>query len=67
MTETIDTAAVIEAMSTIDEGLARFASRGLVSSDEISDLLLDLRGILAGAAPPVEPDSAPDMVAPLGA
>lgn len=55
MTETLDTTTVVEALTVIDEGLARFAARELVSSSEVSDLLLDLRTVLVTAAPPAEP------------
>ena len=49
MTETAATEIVItEAMAVIDRALGTMQSRELVSSDEVSDLLLDLRLLLAG-------------------
>ena len=39
-------AAVTEALAVIDRGLVSTTARQIVSSDEISDLLLDLRGVL---------------------
>jgi hypothetical protein len=50
MTETLDTnAAVIEAIAVIDASLARFATRELLSGNEMADLLLDLRSVLTAA------------------
>jgi hypothetical protein len=49
VTETAATEIVItEAMAVIDRALGTMQSRELVSSDEVSDLLLDLRLLLAG-------------------
>jgi hypothetical protein len=39
---------ITEAMAVIDRALGTMQSRELVSSDEVSDLLLDLRLLLAG-------------------
>ncbi len=50
MTEAIDTAQLQEALSMIDRGLGDLQRRELVSSTEVSDLLLDLRMLLAAAA-----------------
>jgi hypothetical protein len=49
--ETVDPAAdrsavVTEAISVIDGALARMMQRDLVSSNEVADLLLDLRTLL---------------------
>ena len=49
--ETVDQAAdrsavVTEAISVIDGALARMMQRDLVSSNEVADLLLDLRTLL---------------------
>ena len=38
--------ALREALSVIDKALAQLAHRELVSSDEMSDLLLDVRSLL---------------------
>lgn len=57
MTQTTDTAVISEALSVIDRTLAQFSSRELVSSAEVSDLLLDLRLLLMAAEQrePTEP------------
>ena len=48
MTETIEAAQVIaEALAVIDRGLSEMLHRELVSTDEVADLLLDVRTILA--------------------
>ena len=50
MTETLEAAQVIaEALAVIDRGLSEMLHRELVSTDEVADLLLDVRTILAGA------------------
>ena len=49
VTDTAATEIVIhEAMAVIDQALGTMQSRELVSADEVSDLLLDLRLLLAG-------------------
>jgi len=49
VTEIADTEIVLqEAMAVIDQALGTMQTRELVSSDEVSDLLLDLRLLLAG-------------------
>ena len=49
MTETLEAAQVIaEALAVIDQGLSVMQHRELVSTDEVADLLLDVRTILAG-------------------
>jgi hypothetical protein len=52
-TETLDSrsddqreAVVVEAVSVIDEALAKMMQRELVSSGEVADLLLDVRMLL---------------------
>lgn len=45
----IDEAAIEEALRLIDGGLADLLHRELVSTDEISDLLLDVRMLLTAA------------------
>ncbi len=50
MTETTqprDTEVIIEALALIDAGLGTLMDRTLVSSDEVTDLLLDVRTLLA--------------------
>jgi hypothetical protein len=47
MTETLEAAQVIaEALSVIDRGLSEMLHRELVSTDEVADLLLDVRSVL---------------------
>lgn len=51
MTETLEAAQVIaEALAVIDRGLSEMQHRELVSTDEVSDLLLDVRTLLVGTA-----------------
>lgn len=50
VTETLEAAQVIaEALAVIDRGLSEMQHRELVSTDEVSDLLLDVRMLLSGA------------------
>jgi hypothetical protein len=51
MTETLEASQVIaEALAVIDRGLSEMLHRELVSTDEVADLLLDVRTILAGTS-----------------
>ncbi len=54
MTETTAPETLTEALTLIDEGLAHVQHRELVSANEVADLLLDVRLLLA--APPVTTD-----------
>lgn len=54
-TETSETV-IAEAMAVIDRALGTFQHRELVSSDEVSDLLLDIRLLLVAAATPLVTD-----------
>jgi hypothetical protein len=45
---------VAEALALIDRGLGEMLHRELVSTDEVADLLLDVRSLLS-AAPEAEP------------
>jgi hypothetical protein len=52
MTETTerhdhDTAVITEALALIDQGLGTLLDRQLVSSNEVADLLLDVRTLLS--------------------
>lgn len=49
MSGTIDSSVITEALAIIDRGLGELLHRELVSTAEASDLLLDVRSILAGA------------------
>jgi hypothetical protein len=46
MTDTRETAVINEALSVIDKALAEMLRRELVSTDEVADLLLDVRTLL---------------------
>lgn len=46
MTEAREAAVITEALTVIDEALAKMLNRELVSSDEVADLLLDVRVLL---------------------
>ena len=48
MGDTLEREAITEALTIIDEALAKAAQRDLMSSIEVSDLLLDVRLLLAG-------------------
>jgi len=50
MTETLEASQVVaDALAVIDRGLSEMLHRELVSTDEVADLLLDVRSILAGS------------------
>lgn len=53
MSTTIETQAISEALRIIDKSLGWMHSRELVSTAEVSDLLLDMRSVLASRAPAV--------------
>jgi hypothetical protein len=44
--ETIEVDAISEALALIDQGLGHMMHRELVSTDEVADLLLDVRLLL---------------------
>jgi len=49
MTDILDSEVLTEALAIIDRGLVELSQRELVSTAEASDVLLDVRSILAGA------------------
>ena len=49
MTETTEPTVILEAMAVIYKGLADMLHRELVSTDEVADLLLDVRSLLAAS------------------
>jgi adenine C2-methylase RlmN of 23S rRNA A2503 and tRNA A37 len=50
MSETLENVeAITQALRIIDQGLGAMHTRELVSTSEVSDLLLDMRSILAAA------------------
>lgn len=54
MTETAAVETISEALALIDRGLGDMQHRELVSTDEVADLLLDVRVLLA--APGTDPE-----------
>jgi hypothetical protein len=46
MTETTEPTVITEALAVIDKGLAEMLHRELISTDEVADLLLDVRSLL---------------------
>ncbi len=57
MTETTEAALVAQAIELIDRGLSDLKNRELMSSGEVSDLLLDLRMLLTFYAAETTPVS----------
>lgn len=49
MSETLENEAIAQALRIIDRSLGTLHQRELVSTAEVSDLLLDMRSILAAA------------------
>lgn len=54
MTETPELTVIGEAMQIIDEALQSISGRELLSSSEVADLLLDVRGLLSNVGVPAE-------------
>jgi hypothetical protein len=54
MSGTIEREAISEALRIIDRSLGWMHSRELVSTAEVSDLLLDMRSVLAAESPVVD-------------
>ncbi len=50
MTETHEQESILEALSIIDRALGEMLNRELVSTDEVSNLLLDVRSLLTSEA-----------------
>jgi hypothetical protein len=57
MTDTAAMDTIAEALKLIDQGLGDLQHRELVSTDEVSDLLLDVRLLLASRTTGDEADS----------
>ncbi len=55
MTDTREPKIITEALAVIDKGLAEMLHRELVSTDEVADLLLDVRTLLATPENEAEP------------
>ena len=49
MTDTAEPKIISDALAVIDRGLSEMLHRELVSTDEVADLLLDVRMLLAAA------------------
>jgi hypothetical protein len=49
MSETLESEAIVEALAVIDQHLRELHQRELVSTAEVSDVLLDVRSLLAAA------------------
>ena len=49
MSETLEKGSISEALGIIDESLSKLSHRDLLSSAEVSDLLLDVRLLLVEA------------------
>jgi hypothetical protein len=52
---------ISEALAVIDKGLGDLGHRELVSSNEVADLLLDVRTLLATPASPGDRDDVDDV------
>jgi hypothetical protein len=63
MTAILDSEIVTEALAIIDRGLIELSQRELVSTAEATDLLLDVRSLLAGALDEFDVD---DLEVPVG-
>jgi predicted RNA-binding protein associated with RNAse of E/G family len=59
----LDSEVLAEALAIIDRGLVELSTRELVSTSEASDLLLDVRSLLAGALEEFDVD---DLEVPVG-
>ncbi len=55
MTEIQEPEVIVEALKIIDRGLSEMLNRELVSTNEVADLLLDVRTLLT--APPAAPSA----------
>lgn len=54
VTETASPEIILEALAVIDQALPTMQARSLVPTDEVADLLLDLRLLLATSPAPAE-------------
>jgi len=58
MSDTLENEAIAEALAVIDQSLERVHERGMLTSSEVSDLLLDVRLLLAEASLDKTPEPA---------
>ena len=66
MTETPAADVITEALALIDDGLGTLLHRELISSIEVTDLLLDVRTLLSSPAPAVDPGAVDTEPVPVG-
>lgn len=59
MTETSESTIVNEALAVIDNELLHLAARDMVTASDVTNLLLDLRVLLAPAVAPAKPQPLP--------
>lgn len=59
MTETSESTIVSEALAVIDNELLHLAARDMVTATDVTNLLLDLRLLLAPAAVSTDPEPLP--------
>ena len=59
VTETREMSVVDQALAVIDGELLHLAERDMVTASDVTNLLLDLRVLLAPAAAPVRPEPLP--------
>lgn len=59
MTETSETTVITEALAVIDNELLHLAARDMVTASDVTNLLLDLRLLLAPAAVAATPEPQP--------
>jgi len=57
MTDSRETAVIVEALSVIDKALREMLQRELVSTGEVADLLLDVRSLLTASATTSTPEA----------
>ena len=58
MSDILESTAIEEALAVIDQSLEIVHERGLMTSSEVSDLLLDVRLLLAGVSLEKTPEPA---------
>jgi len=59
MRETLDSEAITQALQIIDRSLGTLHQRELVSTAEVSDLLLDMRSVLVAAELEIDLEKTP--------
>jgi hypothetical protein len=59
VTETSEQTVITEALAVIDDELLHLAARDMVTASDVTNLLLDLRLLLAPSAAPSSPEPEP--------